>query len=228
MRSRCLNIEIITLPSLARFSYRTFPAIMVPAQVPTGVGFLTFEWGAHSASVFTISRADVSKDYNLLGMGKSICASLLFIHTYARTHVGIPSWHLLCYKDVLLHSDMNSLAGVRLLTNRLLLYGWYRLIVGLQFSAFVELRCVILKATIPPPWVTRGWRAGLCCASATWTAWSEEFEEFSYCVALCSTQDATVSPWRLLEKQRLLQSGKNPLPKWVPGVPWAENDLETL
>ena len=97
-------------------------------------------------------------------------------------------------------------------------------------SAFVELRCVILKATIPPPWVTRGWRAGLCCASATWTAWSEEFEEFSYCVALCSTQDATVSPWRLLEKQRLLQSGKNPLPKLSArsalGVPWAENDLE--
>lgn len=86
VRSRCLNIEIITLPSLARFSYRTFPAIMVPAQVPTGVGFLTFEWGAHSASVFTISRADVSKDYNLLGMGKSICASLLFIHTHIRPH----------------------------------------------------------------------------------------------------------------------------------------------
>lgn len=88
VRSRCLNIEIITLPSLARFSYRTFPAIMVPAQVPTGVvGFLTFEWGAHSASVFTISRADVSKDYNLLGMGKSICASLLFIHTHTPAHM---------------------------------------------------------------------------------------------------------------------------------------------
>ena len=53
----------------------------------------------------------------------------------------------------------------------------------------------------------RGLRAGSsCCGSATWTAWSEEF---SYCVAHRMQQCSL----GVLEKQRLLQSGKKSFAK---------------